>query len=393
VAVRAENGRIAVRVTMNVVLVTNGPAATRERDPLARRHVPLLTRLVEQGVSLRVVLMGDAGGLRAPLTDAGLRVDVLPAPLPPGPAGVAGMPRAVAALGALLDGCDDADILEGDEPLPAIALGLAARRRSARLVYRRHHDGGRLRLRLASRMAARLADRTLVSCEAMRRRAAADDGVGLDRIDVAISGTSEIDVPPPCELARTRADLGIPATAPVIVAVSRLRQEKGVDVLIRSLDALRGTDAPHLVVVGDGPEEPALRRLAQDAAVPVHFVGHRLDVDCWLALAAVVAIPSRREAFGRVTLEAMAARRPVVASRVGGIVDAIADGETGLLVPPDDPAALGAALRAVLEEPALAGRLAAAARRRYERGHTMDHMAASWRLAWERTRQAQPVHA
>ena len=107
----------------------------------------------------------------------------------------------------------------------------------------------------------------------------------------------------------------------------------------------------------------------------------------------MVAIPSRREAFGRVTLEAMAARRPIVASRVGGIVDAIADGETGLLVAPDDPAALGAALRGVLDDPALAGRLASAARRYYESRHTIDHMAAAWRLAWERARFAQPVHA
>ena len=378
---------------MKVVLVANGPAARRERDPLARRQVPLLARLTAQGVAVRVVLMGDAGGLREPMADAGVRVDVLPAPLPPSPAGFARLPQAVAALRALLDGCGDADVFEGDEPMPAIALGLAARRRPGRLVYRRHHDGGRLRLRLASRLAARLADRTVVSCEAMRRRAAADDGVALDRIDVATSGTSEIDAPPPGELLRTRAELGIPAEAPVIATVARLRWEKGVDVLIRSLGAWHGRRTPHLVVVGDGPEESRLRTLAATAAVPVHFVGHRADVDRWLALAAIVAIPSRRESFGRVTLEAMAARRPLVASRVGGLVDAVDDGENGLLVPPDDPAALGAALRRVLDDGALAGRLAAAGRLRYERRHTIDHMAAAWRGAWERVRGAGPVTA
>jgi glycosyltransferase involved in cell wall biosynthesis len=98
----------------------------------------------------------------------------------------------------------------------------------------------------------------------------------------------------------------------------------------------------------------------------------------------VVAIPSRRESFGRVTLEAMASGRPLVASRVGGLEEAITDFETGRLVPPEDPAALAEALRSLLLDLPSARRMGAAARQRYESRYTMDHMATSWREAWER---------
>jgi glycosyltransferase involved in cell wall biosynthesis len=80
--------------------------------------------------------------------------------------------------------------------------------------------------------------------------------------------------------------------------------------------------------------------------------------------AAVVACPSRREGFGVVCAEAMAHRRTVVASAVGGLLDLVVDGESGLLVPVGDPGALAGAILRLLQEPELAARLAAEARRR-----------------------------
>jgi glycosyltransferase involved in cell wall biosynthesis len=79
----------------------------------------------------------------------------------------------------------------------------------------------------------------------------------------------------------------------------------------------------------------------------------------------------------------MAAARPLVASRVGGLTEAVADGETGLLVPPDNPAALAAALRSILVDAGAARRMGEAARQRYTTRYTIDHMATSWRQAWE----------
>src|SRR4029079_15399950 len=109
------------------------------------------------------------------------------------------------------------------------------------------------------------------------------------------------------------------------------RHEKGIDVLIRAMRHLNRD--VHLIVAGNGPEEPLLRQLATQN---VHFDVYTHDPSVWIHAADVIAIPSRRESFGRLTLEAMAAGRPIVATRVGGLTEAIADGETGLLVPPDD---------------------------------------------------------
>jgi glycosyltransferase involved in cell wall biosynthesis len=92
------------------------------------------------------------------------------------------------------------------------------------------------------------------------------------------------------------------------------------------------------------------------------FTGQRADVPALLRLCDVIAVPSRREAFGRIIIEAMAARVPVVASAVGGIPEVCADRFTGLLVPPDDPDALATALAATLSDPeATAARVRAAA--------------------------------
>lgn len=370
---------------MKVLLVWNGPGDAAERDPLSRRQVPLLARLATQGVSATVVLLGDGGGLRSDLEASGIQVDVLPTPLAPRWAAVARLPAAVLRLRSLLLR-HDPDVLEGDEPLPAIALGLAVRRRRRGVVvYRRHHSsGGRARLMVASRLAARLADRTIVSCEAMKRHAADDDGTSLERIDIASSGTVDLERPAPADVAVARKALGIPAAAQVIGVVSRLRWEKGLDILIDALDLVGGVGEVHAVVVGVGPEEARLRQLAARSRVAVHFLGHRHDVARWLAVSDVIAMPSRRESFGRVTLEAMAAGRPLVASRVGGLAEAIVDQETGLLVPPENAQALAAALRTVLGDRQIARDMGDRARLRYQALYTLDHMATAWRNAWER---------
>jgi glycosyltransferase involved in cell wall biosynthesis len=369
---------------MRIVMVSNGPADSGEADPIGRRQVPLLTALIDQGVSPVVVLLGDDGGLCASLRQAGIPVEVVATPLPPNGAALTRLPAAVRAVRAAIRR-HRPDLVDGDEPMPAIAVGLAARGQGPVVVYRRHHAGGRRRLMAASRLAARLAARTVVSSETMRRCAAAQDGTSLDRIEVATSGAAEMLDPPAHEIAEARRALGVPEHGRLIAAVSRLRWEKGLDVLIEALDHLQDLDGLHLAVVGSGPEEDRLRAMAARRRVPVHFLGHRQDVACWLAAADVVAMPSRRESFGRVTLEAMAVGRPLVASQVGGLLEAIAHGETGLLVPPDDPVALATSLRTVLIDSPLAAGMGAAARRRYEAQFTIGHMAASWRDAWQRT--------
>lgn len=144
--------------------------------------------------------------------------------------------------------------------------------------------------------------------------------------------------------------VGEPEEPPHVLYVGRLSTEKGV---LELVEACR--DLP-LVVVGDGP----LRDRVPGAAgfVPPGELGARYE------RAAVLAAPSRREGYGVAAREAMAWGRPVVATAVGGLVDAVEDGVTGLLVPPGDVAALRAALERLLGDAELRARLGAAARGR-----------------------------
>jgi glycosyltransferase involved in cell wall biosynthesis len=149
------------------------------------------------------------------------------------------------------------------------------------------------------------------------------------------------------ETALTRQHAG-PA---VLGAVGRCAPEKGFDVLIRALAELPDC---RLVLLGEGPTLPELTRLAEelDVAERVRFVGW-VDPP-WTAAwnFDAVVVPSRVEGFGLVALEAMRAGIPVIASRVGGIPELIEDGSTGLLVMPEDPSALAAAIRQLAEDPA-----------------------------------------
>jgi glycogen synthase len=141
-----------------------------------------------------------------------------------------------------------------------------------------------------------------------------------------------------------------PREPPSILYAGRLSPEKGI------LELQRAAAGLPLVVAGDGP----LRQQVPDA---LGFVDHDRLKRLYRE-AAVVAVPSRREGFGVVCAEAMAHGRPVVASAVGGLLDLVVDGETGLLVPPGDVRALRAALERLLGDADLRERMGAAGRRR-----------------------------
>ena len=157
-------------------------------------------------------------------------------------------------------------------------------------------------------------------------------------------------VPTGVELPET---IGPPQEPPHALYVGRLSNEKGVLELVEAADGLP------LEIVGDGP----LRARIPQA---VGFVAPG-ELGRWYERAAVVAAPSRREGYGVAVREAMAWGRPVVATAVGGLRDAVDDGETGLLVPPGDVRALRAALEQLLRDRGLRDRLGAAARVKAER--------------------------
>jgi glycosyltransferase involved in cell wall biosynthesis len=153
------------------------------------------------------------------------------------------------------------------------------------------------------------------------------------------------------------ATVGDPVDPPHVLFVGRLSEEKGI------LEFLEATDGLPRVIVGDGP----LRSRVPDA---VGFVGPA-ELGPYYERAAVVCVPSRREGFGVVAREAMAHGRPVVASAVGGLVDAVSN-ETGRLVPPGDVPELRSAVAALLEDRSLRERCGRAAHEHARAGFAWD---------------------
>jgi glycosyltransferase involved in cell wall biosynthesis len=143
---------------------------------------------------------------------------------------------------------------------------------------------------------------------------------------------------------------------PLLLAVCRLEPQKGLDVAVRALAQLREVEpAAELVVLGEGPERERLEGLARELDVPVHLLGRVPDVAAWLGRADVLVHPARWEGFGLALLEGMLAQLPVVATDVSSIPEIVADGDTGLLVPPDDADRLADALARVLADPGTFG--------------------------------------
>lgn len=164
---------------------------------------------------------------------------------------------------------------------------------------------------------------------------------------------------------------------PVIGTLTQLRPGKGVEMILDALPMVLAVNPDVQVAIwGEGPELQVLRSRAVELRIEasVHFLGTTANPLSALAGSHVFAMTSLAEAFPYVILEAMSVGCPIVASDVGGVSEAIASGETGLLVAPGDAGALSQALISVLNEPRLAQRLGAAARARAHTEFTLEAM-------------------
>jgi len=178
--------------------------------------------------------------------------------------------------------------------------------------------------------------------------------------------------------------------ARIVLSVGRLVARKGFDTLIRAVALLR-REFPRavLALAGDGPERPRLEALARAERLAVRFLPGLTDAElaAWYRACDVFALlPDERadgdvEGFGIVYLEAGAFGKPVVGTRSGGVPEAVLDGETGILVPPQDPAAACAAIARLFRDPHAAQRLGANGARRVAQTHGSERFAAAIRSA------------
>jgi len=254
--------------------------------------------------------------------------------------------------------------------------GLAARRAGVPAIVTRRMDrliGPGWRTRLIYETCSR---RTAAIAPGIVEQLVAG-GVPRDRVVLIPSAVDPRRVQPRLAAGALRGAQGVGADEVVLLSIAALVRRKGLDVLLDALAALahRGL-RPRLWVAGDGPERASLAAQAERLGLggQVDWLGQRDDVGDLFAAADVFVLPSRAEGLGVAALEAMAAGRAVVASAVGGLADAVVDGRTGLLVPPGDAVALGAALERVLHEPALRAALGAAGPARVAEGFLAEQM-------------------
>ncbi len=237
-------------------------------------------------------------------------------------------------------------------------------------------------------------DRLIVPSEAIHRKVAREGREGA-RFSVVPNGVdlSRFATTVACTFRR---EFGVPHGAPLVGVVARLEAEKGHRVLLEAWPAVVAVEPEaRLAIVGEGSAASELREVARSLgiATSVIFTGRRDDVSALTADLTVSALPSLREAQGISILEAMARRVPVVATAVGGIPEVITDGIDGLLVPPEDPAALAAAISRLLADPALRERIGEAGFRTVAERFSIDAQVRRIELIYdeELTRAGVPV--
>jgi L-malate glycosyltransferase len=232
-----------------------------------------------------------------------------------------------------------------------------------------------LKLNAFSRWKYRQAALFISASECIRQMLIAQD-IDADRVVTVHEGIDleHVAAAPPVS---TRETFWLPHNAPVVGAVGALVDHKGHRVLIRAAaQAVREVPDARFVILGEGERREELLREVRDLGLERHVLlpGFRPDVLSLLKTFDLFVMPSITEGLGTSLLDAMACERPIVASRVGGIPEVVVDGATGLLVPPRDPDSLAEAIVRLLEDRALAARLAGAGLARVRERFTVDRM-------------------
>jgi glycosyltransferase involved in cell wall biosynthesis len=170
---------------------------------------------------------------------------------------------------------------------------------------------------------------------------------------------------------------GVRANDRVILGLGPIEQHKGFREAVWTFDILRHlNDDVRLVLIGDGPDRPRVEQFARQIGVgeSVHFIGKCRETAPFLYRADIVWVPSLRGGGVCAALEAMAAGRPIVASRLPDLAEIVVDGETGFLVEPNDKADLARRTRLLLDDPPQRQGMGAAGRQRVNERFTVDRL-------------------
>jgi len=345
--------------------------------------VTLLPRLREHGYEVEVMHMGASEALRPALEERGVKVINLQSAWPYRLGSVRRLQEVIEREGYR--------IIHSHLWRADVAARLVGRRLPGLGVVCTIHDIRRWRkvpcLNFPDRWTEARVDAYIADSEDIRRRLTTEHHISAERINLVHNWVEILPEPTAAERQSARQAMGVEADAQVTITTARLSPEKGHRYLIAAARELRRR-WPRLrcVVVGTGSRRRQLERLAQRQEVDdiVRFLGPRPDARELLAGADLFVLPSTLEGLPVAVLETMAAARPVVATRIDALAEAVVDGETGTLVPARDVGALVAALDKLLADPGLRRRMGAKARARAESLFGVDTAAAKVARVYDR---------
>jgi glycosyltransferase involved in cell wall biosynthesis len=228
-----------------------------------------------------------------------------------------------------------------------------------------------------SRLLARWTDAFIGVAEAHGKHLVEVEGFDPGKVRVIPNGVDVERFRPVADRQALRVLLGLPVNAPLVGIVAALRPEKNHALFLRAAARVRSRHPEaQFLIVGEGPERPALEQLATELKIApaVHFLGSRADIPELLATLDVFALTSKIEANPVSILEAMATEVPVVAPDVGSIAESVIDGQTGFLTPPNDEAQAAERISQLLASPELARRMGQAGRRRVTERASLERM-------------------
>ncbi|HUL90773.1 MAG TPA: glycosyltransferase [Burkholderiales bacterium] len=239
----------------------------------------------------------------------------------------------------------------------------------------------RVLLRQLDALIARLATHVLVDSRSQREFLIANGVVSAAKATVlgegSICGVDERFRPDEAARIRVRSVLGLPRDAVLYLYLGRVSRDKGVTDLARAFAALAKRYASAYLLIA-GPDEEGLMTRVEELLDGHRDRFRRIDFtdrpEEYMAAADVFCLPSYREGFGQVAIEASAAELPVIASRIYGVIDAVVEGETGLLHAPGDVAGLTERMRTLIEHPEMRGSLGSAGRARVLREFSAERV-------------------
>jgi glycosyltransferase involved in cell wall biosynthesis len=342
----------------------------------------LLPALIDRGISAEVMTLDGEGRFFTELSSRGLRADVV------GLSGRLPARGTIRAVRAVTSRRPDVVVSEG---VSAHVVGQAAGLRTGTPHVVAFHSMPEHPITSRQRLILRVVAPRVTACTAVtsaQLEFLASLGFKRNRLRVIPNGVATAQMHKP--RLEVRASLGFSEEEFLALFVATLRPEKRPERFIEAtVRANKRNPRIRGVMVGGGPRSAVVRRLCDESGSAVISLGPRTDVAELIQAAEVVCLTSDAEALPLSILEAMALGRPVVTTDVGGVRDAVVEGETGFVIPPDDVSGFAAALLKLAGAPVLVSQLGKAGRRRHEARFTVDRMVSAHVDLFERLTAAR----